>query len=45
MSQNVSLNKKLEMTASQQSILQQLNDHKEAINALLEKREANYTNS
>lgn len=45
MSQNVSLDKALEMAASQQSILQQLNDHREAIDALLEKRKANYTNS
>ena len=45
MSQNVPLDKALEMAASQQSILQQLNDHREAIDALLEKRKANYTNS
>jgi enoyl-CoA hydratase/carnithine racemase len=45
MSQNVSLDKALEMAASQQSILQQLNDHREAIDALLEKRKAIYTNS
>ena len=45
MSQNVSLDKALEMAASQQSILQQLDDHREAIDALLEKRKPNYTNS
>ena len=45
MPQNVSLDKALEMAASQQSILQQLNDHREAIDALLEKRKAIYTNS
>ena len=45
MSQNVPLDKALEMAASQQSILQQLDDHREAIDALLEKRKPNYTNS
>ena len=45
MSQNVSLDKALEMAASQQAILQQLDDHREAIDALLEKRDPNYTNS
>ena len=45
MSQNVSLDKALEMAASQQSILQQHDDHREAIDALLEKRKPNYTNS
>ena len=45
MSQNVPLDKALEMAASQQAILQQLDDHREAIDALLEKRDPNYTNS
>jgi enoyl-CoA hydratase/carnithine racemase len=45
MTQNVSLDKALEMAASQQAILQQLDDHREAIDALLEKRDPNYTNS
>ena len=37
MSQNVPLQDALEMAASQQSMLQQLDDHREAIDALLEK--------
>ena len=45
MSQNVPLQDALEMAASQQSMLQQLDDHKEAIDALLEKRKPNYKNS
>ena len=45
MSQNVPLDKALEMAASQQAILQQLDDHREAIDALLEKRDPNFTNS
>ena len=45
MSQNVPLQDALEMAASQQSMLQQLNDHREAIDALLEKRKPNYKNS
>ena len=45
MSQDVPLDKALEMAASQQAILQQLDDHREAIDALLEKRKPNYTNS
>ena len=45
MSQNVPLDKALEMAASQQSILQMMDDHKEAIDALLEKRSPKYTNS
>ena len=45
MSQNVPLDKALEMAASQQSILQMMDDHREAINALLEKRSPKYTNS
>ena len=45
MSQNVPLQDALEMAASQQSILQQLDDHREAIDALLEKRKPNYKNS
>ena len=45
MSQNVPLQDALEMSASQQSILQQLDDHREAIDALLEKRNPNYKNS
>ena len=45
MSQNVPLYKALEMASSQQAILQQLDDHREAIDALLEKRKPNYTNS
>ena len=45
MSQNVPLQNALEMAASQQSMLQQLDDHREAIDALLEKRKPNYKNS
>ena len=45
MSQNVPLDKALEMAASQQSILQMMDDHREAIYALLEKRSPKYTNS
>ena len=45
MSQNVPLDKALEMAASQQSILQMMDDHREAIDALLEKRSLKYTNS
>jgi len=45
MSQNVPLDKALEMAASQQSILQMMDDHREAIDALLEKRSPKYTNS
>ena len=45
MSQNVPLLDALEMAASQQSMLQQLDDHREAIDALLEKRKPNYKNS
>ena len=45
MSQNVPLQDALEMAASQQSMLQQLDDHREAIDALLEKRKPNYINS
>ena len=45
MSQNVPLQDALEMAASQQSMLQQLDDHREAIEALLEKRKPNYKNS
>ena len=44
-SQNVPLQDALEMAASQQSMLQQLDDHREAIDALLEKRKPNYKNS
>jgi enoyl-CoA hydratase/carnithine racemase len=45
MSQNVPLDKALEMAASQQSILQMMDDHREAIDALIEKRKPKYTNS
>ena len=45
MSQNVPLQDALEMAASQQSMLQQLDDHREAIDALLEKRKPHYKNS
>ena len=45
MSQNVPLQDALEMAASQQSMLQQLDDHREVIDALLEKRKPNYKNS
>ncbi len=45
MSQNVPLQDALEMAASQQSMLQKLDDHREAIDALLEKRKPNYKNS
>ena len=45
MSQNVPLQDALEMAASQQSMLQQLDDHREAIDALLEKRKPIYKNS
>ena len=45
MSQNVSLDNALEMAASQQSILQMMDDHLEALNALIEKRKPKYTNS
>ena len=45
MSQNVSLDKALEMAASQQTLLQMTSDHKEAIQALIQKREPNYKNS
>ena len=45
MSQNVPLQDALEMAASQQSMLQQLDDHREAIDALLEKRKPNFKNS
>mgnify|MGYP003302481505 FL=1 len=45
MSKNVPLQDALEMAASQQSMLQQLDDHREAIDALLEKRKPNYKNS
>ena len=45
MSQNVPLQDALEMAASQQSMLQQLDDHREAIDALLEKRKPYYKNS
>ena len=38
MSQNVSLDNALEMAASQQSILQMMDDHREALDALIEKR-------
>ena len=44
-SQNVSLDKALEMAASQQSILQMMDDHREALDALIEKRKPKYTNS
>ena len=45
MSQNVSLDNALEMAASQQSILQMMEDHREALDALIEKRKPKYTNS
>ena len=45
MSQNVPLDKALEMAASQQSILQMMDDHREAIDALIEKRKPKYTNT
>ena len=45
MSQNVSLDNALEMAASQQSILQMMDDHREALDALIEKRTPKYTNS
>ncbi len=45
MSQNVPLQDALEMAASQQSMLQQLDDHREAIDALIEKRKPIYKNS
>ena len=45
MSQNVSLDNALEMAASQQSILQMMDDHREALDALIEKRKPKYTNS
>ena len=45
MSQNVPLDKALEMAASQQSILQMMDDHREALDALIEKRKPKYTNS
>ena len=45
MSQIGPLQDALEMAASQQSMLQQLDDHREAIDALLEKRKPNYKNS
>ena len=45
MSQNIPLQDALEMAASQQSMLQQLDDHRESIDALLEKRKPNYKNS
>ena len=45
MSQNVSLDNALEMAASQQSILQMMDDHREALDALIEKRQPKYTNS
>ena len=38
LSQNINLNTALEMAASQQSLLQMTNDHKEAIQALIERR-------
>jgi hypothetical protein len=33
------------MAASQQSILQMMDDHREALDALIEKRKPKYTNS
>ena len=45
MSQNVSLDNALEMAASQQSILQMMDDHREALDAFIEKRKPKYTNS
>ena len=45
LSQNTNLNTALEMAASQQSLLQMTNDHKEAIQALIEKRKPEYKNS
>ena len=45
LSQNINLNTALEMAASQQSLLQMTNDHKEAIQALIEKRKPEYKNS
>ena len=45
LSQNTNLNTALEMAASQQSLLQMTNDHKEAIQALIEKRKPEFKNS
>ena len=45
LSQNINLNTALEMAASQQSLLQMTNDHKEAIRALIERRKPEYKNS
>ena len=45
LSQNVNLSTALEMAASQQTLLQMTIDHKEAIQALIEKRDPNYKNS
>ena len=45
LSQNINLNTALEMAASQQSLLQMTNDHKEAIQALIERRKPEYKNS
>ena len=45
LSQNINLNTALEMAASQQSLLQMTKDHKEAIQALIEKRKPEYNNS
>ena len=45
LSQNINLSTALEMAASQQTLLQMTNDHKEAIQALIEKRDPKYKNS
>ena len=45
LSQNINLSTALEMAASQQTLLQMTNDHKEAIQALIEKRDPNYKNT
>ena len=45
LSQNINLSTALEMAASPQTLLQMTNDHKEAIQALIEKRNPNYKNS
>ena len=45
LTQNTNLSTALEMAASQQTLLQMTNDHKEAIQALIEKRKPEYKNS
>ena len=45
LTQNTNLSTALEMAASQQTLLQMTTDHKEAIEALIQKRKPNYKNT